>query len=271
MVTSRDPTNNDRRARERGEVARSAIEARLTPDERLRTDETNTARYLDPPRTTAYPLEYAYALLGDVSGKRVLDFGCGSGENSLLLARRGAHVVGIDISTSLLAIAARRLAVNGLQGAGRFVAGSAHELPVRSGSVDAVFGIAVLHHLDLDAAAAEIDRVLAPGGRAIFQEPIRDSPLIRALRRCVPYRAPDVSPFERPLTSAELERFSGRFQRYAMRAFWLPFVNVIHALPPLYGLIHRAHRLDAALLRRIPALERYAGLRVFEIRKQPSP
>src|SRR5207245_515478 len=195
----------------------------------------------------AYPLEYAYALLGDVSGKRVLDFGCGSGENALLLARRGARVAGIDISTSLLAVAVRRFAVNGLPGVARFVAGSAHDLPLRSGSIDVVFGIAVLHHLDLDAAAAEIFRVLTPGGRAIFQEPVRDSPLIRLLRRCVPYRAPDVSPFEHPLTSEELKQFSGRFQGRAMRAFWLPFVNVIHALPPMYGLIHRAHRLDAAL------------------------
>src|SRR5207245_1662924 len=107
-------TNTDRRTRERGEVARSAIEATLTLDESLLTNEANTARYLDPPRTTAYPLEYAYALLGDVSGKRVLDFGCGSGEKALLLARRGARVAGIDISTSLLAVAVRRFAVNGL-------------------------------------------------------------------------------------------------------------------------------------------------------------
>src|SRR5438034_10524843 len=75
---------------ERAEVARSASEAMHTPDQRLVADEANVARYLDPPWHTVYPLEYAYALLGDVRGRTVLDFGCGSGENTVLLARRHA-------------------------------------------------------------------------------------------------------------------------------------------------------------------------------------
>ena len=82
----------------------------------------------------------------------MVDFGCGSGENSLLLARRGARVVGVDISESLIELARRRLAVNGLAGAAQFVVGSAHDLPLRSHSIDAVLGIAILHHLNLDAA-----------------------------------------------------------------------------------------------------------------------
>src|SRR2546425_13117656 len=76
---------------ERSEVARSASEAMHTPDTQLIGDEANLARYLNPPMHTVYPLEYAYALLGDVRGRTVLDFGCGSGENTLLLARRCAR------------------------------------------------------------------------------------------------------------------------------------------------------------------------------------
>ena len=41
-------------------------------------------------------------------------------------------------------------------------------------SVDVVFGIAILHHLDLPQAAREVWRILKPGGRAIFQEPVRN-------------------------------------------------------------------------------------------------
>jgi ubiquinone/menaquinone biosynthesis C-methylase UbiE len=99
----------------------------------------------------------------------VLDFGCGSGQNSLLLARRGARVVGVDISHSLIELARRRLHANGVAGAASFVVGSAHDLPIRSDSVDVVFGIAILHHLDLASCAREVHRVLkrqdAPSSR----------------------------------------------------------------------------------------------------------
>src|SRR5204862_7474750 len=139
----------------------------------------------NPPMHTVYPLEYAYALLGDVQGRTVLDFGCGSGSNTLLLTRRGAHVIGVDISADLIALARRRLALNGSPGTAHFIVGSAHDLPVESNSLDVVFGIAILHHLDLETTSREVHRVLKPGGRAIFQEPVRDSRLMRTLRRCV--------------------------------------------------------------------------------------
>ena len=45
-------------------------------------------------------LNEAYDLLGDVRGKAVLDLGCGTGENLVPLARRGAHVTGIDTNGS---------------------------------------------------------------------------------------------------------------------------------------------------------------------------
>ena len=48
-------------------------------------------------------------------------------------------------------------------------------------------------------------RVLKPGGRAVFKEPVRASRLLRLARAFVPYRRSDVSPFERPLTLADVE------------------------------------------------------------------
>ncbi len=252
---------------EAAEVARSASEASHTPDAHLIGDAANLARYDNPPLDTVYPLEYAFALLGDVRGKSVLDFGCGSGENTLLLGRRGARVVGVDISADLIRLAQRRLALNGRAGAAEFVVGSAHDLPVESNSIDVVFGIAILHHLDLKLAAREIHRVLKPGGRAIFQEPVRDSRLIRALRACIPYRAADVSPFERPLVAAELEAFAAPFQSHSVRVFSLPFVNLVQALPPLRRFVLAAYKLDGALLRWFPFLSPFTGIRVLQAQK----
>src|SRR5262245_14569440 len=71
---------------ERAEIERSSVEATLTPDDELRVGPSTLRRYEAPPLDTAYPLEYAYALLGDVRDRRVVDFGCGSGANTALLA-----------------------------------------------------------------------------------------------------------------------------------------------------------------------------------------
>jgi SAM-dependent methyltransferase len=257
----------ERRAWESAEIERSAFEARHTPDSRLRADEKNVARYLNPPPDTVFPLEYVFAVLGDVRGRTVLDLGCGSGDNSLLLARRGARVVGVDISESLIQLARRRLALNGLSDRATFVVGSAHDLPIGTGSVSTVLGVAILHHLDLDATSRETCRVLVPGGKAVFNEPVRDSALIRAARRCIPYRAPDVSPFERPLTTDELKSFARRFSSLSMRAFSLPFVNLTRVVSPLSQYVAAAYRLDGALLKHVPALERFAGGRVLTVTK----
>ena len=252
---------------ERAEIARSSVEATLTPDAELRVDDATFARYARPPRDTAYPLEYAYHVLGNVSGKRVLDFGCGSGSNTALLTGRGAHVWGIDISEDLLRLARRRLAVSGRGGQATFIAGSAHDTPFPDGSIDVVFGMAILHHLDLDLVSREVLRVLKPGGRAIFQEPVRNSPVIRFLRKLVPYRAPDISPYERPLTDAELARFARGFSTCSMRAFVLPHVQVGQVLPVARNYWKALYASDRRLLARAPWLARYASVRVISLAK----
>ena len=91
MLTSE---NKELRKWERVEIERSNAEAQHQDAADLKADETQIARYLNPPADTAYYLEYAYHLLGDVRGRRVLDFGCGNGENTILLARGGCFFDG---------------------------------------------------------------------------------------------------------------------------------------------------------------------------------
>ncbi len=252
---------------ERAEIARSSVEATLTADRALRVSAETFARYACPARDTAYPLEYAFHELGDIAGRRVVDFGCGSGANSVLLTGRGAQVCGIDISEDLLRLAQRRLSVNGRTGAATFIAGSAHDMPFPDSSIDVVFGIAILHHLDRDLVSREVRRVLKPGGRAIFQEPVRNSAVIRFLRSLVPYRAPDISPYERPLTDAELMRFASSFSQFSVRAFALPHVQIGQVAPVLRNYWRTWYAWDRALLDRVPWLTRYASIRVISLVK----
>ncbi len=264
------PQPVDYSAWDRAEVLRSDVEAANTSAASLRIGERKAQRYRNPPPDTPYPLEYAYHLVGAVDGLATLDIGCGSGMNSALLALRGARVTGIDISPSLVKLAEQRAQVNNVAHATRFIVTSAHDLPFPDGSFDLVVGIAILHHLDLSLVARETRRVLKPGGRAIFQEPIRNSAIIRTIRPLIPYRAPDISPYERPLTDPEIDAFAAGFTRGRTRAFSLPFVNLLEVLPGGAKYVHRAYEMDGKVLRKFPSLQTYASNRVFELIKNPN-
>jgi SAM-dependent methyltransferase len=100
---------------------------------------------------------------GDLRGRRVLDVGCGTGRLAVALAERGAKVWGVDTSEEMLAQA--RLVAGREVGLKR---GSAEALPFKDGWFDRVVLRLVVHLLDRRRALAELERVLAPGGRALF-------------------------------------------------------------------------------------------------------
>ncbi|WP_378740839.1 methyltransferase domain-containing protein [Nocardia brasiliensis] len=103
-------------------------------------------------------------LAGDVSGRRILDAGCGSGPLFAALRDRGALMTGIDASTGMLELARRRL---GTDADLRF-ADLASPLPFSDGAFDDVVASLVLHYLaDWGPTLAELRRVLTPGGRLL--------------------------------------------------------------------------------------------------------
>lgn len=255
---------------ERAEVARSRVQASLSQGVR-QTSPRVLHRYANPPADTPFPLEYAYHLVGDIRGQTVLDYGCGDGGDTSLLASRGARVYALDLSPDLLQRAAMRTLADGFQDSVRVLCGSAHAIPLADEAVDLVVGHAVLHHLDLVPASREVHRVLRPGGRAIFMEPIRESRLLRAIRPLVPYRQPDVSPFERPLFRSEITSFSRPFEAGRHREFMLPFVRLAAILGASDSFQARTRALDSRLLAAHPWLRTYASVTVFELRKPDRP
>jgi ubiquinone/menaquinone biosynthesis C-methylase UbiE len=134
------------------------------------------------------------AEMGDLSGRKVLDVGCGTGSMALLIKRAfpAAEVVGLDGDPRILAIARAKALRIGLDV--HFEEGMSFELPFPDGSFDAVITTMMLHHLDREAkqrTAAEMHRVLRSGGRLHgmdFAEPGRPAgralrPLLRPLER----------------------------------------------------------------------------------------
>jgi SAM-dependent methyltransferase len=252
---------------ERAERAYDERRASLKQSSDLRVPSRIFRRYQAPPADTPFAIEYSYNLLGDVRGKDVLDLGCGDGENTVQLAHRGARVCGVDLSVAMVNLARRRAQVNGFVKGAEFGVGSAHELPFRDRSFDVVFGMAVLTRLNLELASREVWRVLRPGGYAIFKEPVRNSRLIRMTRRLVRYRPPGQTPFGRPLTDQELERFTAEFSQCHGRRYQLPFVNVARWFSVLDGVWTLFYQLDHALLEHAEWLRRYATVRVIKVVK----
>lgn len=102
-------------------------------------------------------------LLGDVTGQRILDAGCGSGPTSLALVEGGADVTGFDISAAMIEIARRSLPKTDLR-----VHDLAQPLPWEENTFDIVVASLVLHYLrDWSTPLAEVHRVLVKGGRLL--------------------------------------------------------------------------------------------------------
>jgi ubiquinone/menaquinone biosynthesis C-methylase UbiE len=120
--------------------------------------------------TAAQLLPAAVAVVDAASlqpGERVLDLGCGTGNAAVLAAEQGARVTGVDPALRLLEVARAQAAEQGLEI--EFVRGHAASVPLLDASVDVVLSVfGVVFAPDAGAAAEEMARVLAPGGRIVM-------------------------------------------------------------------------------------------------------
>lgn len=152
--------------------------------------------YLDRALLTQLPA----AGLGDIA-----EICCGRGEAVELVAGRFKRAVGIDISLNMLRAARKAHHAPNLA----FIQGDATRLPLADNAFDSVFMLGGIHHVnDRAALFREVARILKPGGRFYFREPVSDFwPWL--LLRAVIYR---LSPAldhatERPLRYQETEPY----------------------------------------------------------------
>jgi SAM-dependent methyltransferase len=211
--------------------------------------------------TTYSAAQYQQSLFSLATGRRLLEYGCGLDSYAFALAR-SSDVVAIDISPVAIDIARKAAQERGIPIDLRTM--DAETLEFEPSSFDVVCGKAILHHLDLERAYAEIARVLRPDGAAIFWEPLGHNPLINLYRARTPEeRTPD----EHPLRISDLklaERFftsvDVRFYHLATLAA-IPLLSTRFAAPAARVL----DSLDRMLFSIAPPARRYAWICILTL------
>ena len=243
-------------------------------DDSLRCDRGQMFAQLDDPAGWFYERRRLFRrglerLLAELlQGRKVLDYGCGTGTWGVMLATEGAEVALLDLSPVAIEVGLRRARVHGVADRVRGYARDASDLSCfADGEFDLIHACAAVHHtLKYPGALEELARVLKPGGRLILVETYGNNRLLNLARRLRwklsgepeeqgediilsdrevdllrPYfRCIEAHPMN--LLAMAKRLFRGRFDRRWVR-----------------GVMWVLEKTDAALLTAFPFLRRYCG------------
>lgn len=215
--------------------------------------------------------QWIFSRLPEVKNRRVLDLGCGLGEASVYFAMNGALVTAVDISPEMCSLTTAVARLKGVD-VQTLVASAMDLSKFESETFDLVYGANVLHHVDIERCIGEVKRVLRPGGRAIFWDPVQYNPVINVYRKLASgVRTID----EHPLRVRDLRYLRREFRCVEHRFFWLSatliFVRffLVDRISPSEGrywkivvarrdrhktFLRLAHQFDRVILRLFPPL-----------------
>ncbi|MBW4582108.1 MAG: class I SAM-dependent methyltransferase [Tildeniella nuda ZEHNDER 1965/U140] len=160
--------------------------------------------------------------LGDLRGKYLLDLGCGAGENSVYFATKGARCVAADYSPGMVDVALKLAATNQVEVEGKVVNAMAIDFP--DNTFDIVYASNLLHHIpDPCLAIQEMYRVLKPGGKACFWDPLKHNPVINVYRRiATKVRTEDETPLDINITNFVRSRFAEtHYDTFWLATLWI--------------------------------------------------
>ena len=155
---------------------------------------------------------------GSLTGKRVLEIGCGRGVGMEILLSLGAeHVTGFDLDPKMIALAEKRL--TGYRNRAHVFVGDAEAIDASDASVDAVVDYGVIHHIpNWKQALKEIARVLKPGGIFYFEDLLKG--LISTWPAPLFFDHPQATQFYGREFRLELESTGLRVQKWRQLGNW---------------------------------------------------
>lgn len=224
----------------------------------------------------------AIELLGNINGKRILNPGCGAGEEAIYLTQKKAKVTAVDLSGGMIHVAKKLASQFKYDKKIIFQKQNVEKLSFQTGSFDLILGNSFLHHLAIDDAAKELHRVLKKNGKAVFIEPLAYNPLINYYRRIANIVR---TPYEHPFKLSDIKLFSKYFQKVnhyeyqfttlLIFVFFFLFEGV-HPNQDRYwkkiiregkkysSLFKTLYAIDKILLNIFPFLKRYCWVTVIE-------
>ena len=193
---------------------------------------------------------------GLAPGVRGLELGCGTGEFTTRLVESHCTLTAVDISEASVERCRERVG-----GRAEVVVGNIETAEgLESREFDAIVGVSVLHHVDLEACLANVFPLLRPGGRFAFTEPNILNPQVWAERRFGPLRRMrHVLPHEVAFRAGQLRR---TFEQAGLNVEVAEPFEFLHAATPprLIGTVERLERLlQATPARAVAGSIRIAG------------
>ena len=223
------------------------------------------------PRASSDWRQFAAKLMGPLNEKKVLDYGCGMGEESVYFAKLGATVSSIDVSPVGIQLTRQRAALAGVTSSVDAAVMDATQTTFPDNTFDIVHGLGILHHVGLSAGLAEIYRVLKPGGSGIFLEPLGNVRWVEACKGWLHQRLKGsltlipVNDQEENLRYRDIVNSARVFATSEIYPYRLLYrIRKLIAPQFLYGALQTA---DYALLKIAPFLRAFAGACVIRVRK----
>jgi 2-polyprenyl-3-methyl-5-hydroxy-6-metoxy-1,4-benzoquinol methylase len=166
---------------------------------------------------TSPELRYIHRSLGNISGKRVMDLGCGLGEASVYFALRGAEVTAVDLSGEMLgatmALASRyKVTLKTHKAASETLGLGASEM------FDIIYVGNLFHHVEISETLNGLLKHLKSDGSLVSWDPLAYNPVINVYRSiATEVRTED----EHPLKVGDVRHITSRFAKTEVKYFWL--------------------------------------------------
>ena len=159
----------------------------------------------------------------------ILDYGCGIGSSlEKVVHFKAKKITGIDISEVSIQKAKDKIKNINRNLHIELLVDNCEKTKFKNDTFDIVYGTGILHHLDIKVCLKEINRILKPGGKLIFIEPLGTNPLINLYRKFTPKsRSID----EHPLLNSDFNFIKNNFSQMRIKYYgfltlvFFPFYN----------------------------------------------
>ena len=206
--------------------------------------------------------EYILPKMDALEGKKVLELGTGTGGTAILLAKRGASVIGIDLLPFRITEAKRLASEHDVAESVNFALMDAMHLAFPDNTFDFIISKSVLVFTEHSETAKECYRVLKPGGKAVFIENMRYHPMVWLYRKMFLKYSGKLRYF----SIRDVETIGAEFEKLEHREFHLSAVVALFwqkciSIPAFYRwTLHLLKAIDICLLKHLPFLKRFCWI-----------